>query len=207
MIFDLPPPDPALEIIVASRGYSKGVAQTDGIQVLVRPEVSFGALKLGAYAKNVTSSQYDGEAGVSVGYKKAFGKTELSGSAAVKHLYRADPEVDDVALELNFAATQSWGAFKPRVSITYSPNELAGTGRSAYWEAGSTYQFDKKTSASAGIGIRRRTGGPDYMSFNAGVSRTLGSAFTADVRVYDTSRDELGDNFHRRVVVSLRTRI
>ena len=207
MIFDLPPPDPALEISVASRGYSKGVAQTDGTQVVIRPELSFGPVKLGAYGKNVTSSQYDGEAGVSLGYKKAFGKTEFSASAAVKHLYGAQPSVDDVALELNAAATQTWGKFKPRVSITYSPNELAGTGRSAYWEAGSSYQFDKKTSASAGIGIRRRTGGPDYTSFNAGLSRTLGSAFTADVRVYDTSRDELGDNFHRRVVISLRTRI
>ena len=107
---------------------------------------------------------------------------------------------------MNAAATQTWGRFKPRVSVTYSPNELAGTGRSAYWEAGSSYQFDKKTSASAGIGIRRRTGGPNYTSFNAG-RRTLGSAFTADVRVYDTSRDELGDNFHRRVIISLRTRI
>jgi len=207
MIFDLPPPDPALEISVASRGYSKGVAQTDGLQVVIRPELSFGSIRLGAYGKNVTSSQYDGEAAVSLGYKKAFGKTELGASAAVKHLYGADRNVDDVALEFNAAATQTWGRFKPRVSVTYSPNELAGTSRSFYWEAGSTYQFDKKISASAGLGIRRRAGGPDYTSFNAGLSRTLGSAFTADVRVYDTSRDELGDNFHRRVVVSLRTRI
>ena len=38
MIFDLPPPDPTLEISVASSGYSKGLAQTDGMQVLIRPE-------------------------------------------------------------------------------------------------------------------------------------------------------------------------
>lgn len=207
MIFDLQPPDPALEITVASRGYSKGLAQTDGIQVLIRPEVSFGSLKVGAYGKNITSTQYDGEAGVSLGYKKAFGKTELSASAAVKHLYGAVPGVDDVALELNFAATSSWGRFKPRVSVTYSPNDLAGTERTAYWEAGSSYQIDKKTSASAGIGIRKRTGGPDYTSFTAALSRSLGGPFTAEVRLNDTDRNSLGENYHRRVVVSLRTRI
>ena len=128
MIFDLPPPDPALEISVASRGYSKGVAQTDGIQVVIRPELSFGPVKLGAYGKNVTSSQYDGEAGVSLGYKKAFGKTDFSASAAVKHFYGAQQSVDDVALELNAAATQTWGKFKPRVSITYSPERARGHG-------------------------------------------------------------------------------
>ena len=115
MIFDLPPPDPSLEVSVASRGYSKGLAQTDGMQVLIRPEVAFGSLRLGAYGKNITSNQYDGEAGASVGYRKSFGKLELGASATVKHLYGADPDVDDVALELNFAASRSWGALKPRV--------------------------------------------------------------------------------------------
>ena len=203
MIFDLPPSDPSLEISVASRGYSKGLAQTDGMQVLIRPEVAFGSLRLGAYGKNITSNQYDGEAGASVGYRKSFGKMELGASATVKHLYGADPDVD----ELNFAASRSWGALKPRVSLTYSPNDLAGTGRTAFWEAGSSYQIDKKTSLSAGIGIRRRTGGPDYTSFTAALSRTLGGPFTAEVRLYDTDRDELGENYHRRMVVSVRTRI
>lgn len=207
MIFDLPPPDPALEISVASRGYSKGLAQTDGVQVLIRPEVAFGPLRLGAYGKNVTSPDYDGEAGASVGLRKSFGKAELSASATVKHLCGATPGVDDVALELNFAATRSFGAFKPRVSVTYSPNDLAGTAQTAFWEVGSSYQFDKKTSASAGIGIRRREGGPDYTSYTAALNRTLSGPFTAEVRVYDTNHNELGENYHRRVVVSLRTRI
>jgi hypothetical protein len=207
MIFDLPPPDPTLEVSVASRGYSKGVAQTDGIQLIIRPEVTFGALRLSAYGKNIKSTQYDGEAGASVGYRKTFGKTEIGASAALKHLYAADRNVDDVALELNAAASYSWGKFKPRVSLTYSPDELAGTGRSAYWEAGSSYQIDSFTSASIGIGLRERTEGPDYTSFNAGFSRTFGGIFTADLRLFDTNRSELGDNFERRLVGSVRMRI
>ena len=207
MVFDLPPSDPAMEISIASRGYSKGVAQTEGFQLVIRPEVAFGSVRLGAYAKNVTSDEYDGEAGASIGYRRSFAKTEIGASATLKHLYSAKAEVDDVALELNAAVTFSWGPFKPRISLTYSPDELAGTGRSAYWEAGSSYQIDKKTSASVGIGVRERTRGPDYTSFNAGLSRTLGGAFTADIRLYDTDRSEIGDNYERRLVASLRTRI
>ncbi len=36
-MFDLPPPEPGIEIVVASRGMSKGVAQTEGPQLVVKP--------------------------------------------------------------------------------------------------------------------------------------------------------------------------
>lgn len=207
MFFDLPPPDPSFEISVASRGYSKGVAQTEGIQVLLRPEVSFGPLRVGAYGKNIDSPDLDGETGGSVSFRKTIQEIELSTSATVKHSFGAKAGVDDLALELNAAATYSLGKLKPRVSLTYSPNDLGGTGRTYWWEAGSSYQFDKKTAASIGIGIRERTGGSDYTSFTAGLTRTFGNIFTAEIRLYDTSRHELGVNYERRAVVLVRTRI
>lgn len=206
MAFDLPPPDPSIEFSIASRGYSKGVAQTDGVQAIVRPEVGFGALRVGAYAKNVTSPDYDGEAGVLVGYRQSFGKIELSGSAAIKHLIDPAAGVDEAAVELSVALTRAIGDLKPRVSLTYSPDDLGSTERTAFWEAGSSWEIDKKTTATAGIGIRRRDGGPDYTSFNAGLARTLAGPFTAEVRLYETNRHRLGDYYHRRVVVSLRAR-
>jgi hypothetical protein len=206
MAFDLPPPDPSIELSIASRGYSKGVAQTDGAQVVVRPEVAFGPLRIGTYAKNVTSQTFDGEVGALIGYRKGFGRTELSGSAAIKHLINTVQGIDRSALEVAFAATHAFGDLKPRVSITYSPDDLSTTGRTAFWEAGASYQFGKKTSASAGIGVRSRTGGPDYTSFNAGLTRTLVGPFSAEIRLYDTNKDRLGDYFHRRVVVALRGR-
>lgn len=207
MFFDLPPPDPSFEISVASRGYSKGVAQTEGIQVLLRPEVSFGALRVGAYGKNIDSPDLDGETGGSISFRKEIQKVELSTSATVKHSIAARPGVDDVALELNAGAAYALGKFKPRVSLTYSPNDLGGTGRTYWWEAGSSYQFDKNTAASIGIGIRERTGGSDYTSFNAAITRTFGKIFTGELRLYDTSRHELGVNYERRAVVLVRTRI
>ena len=206
MPFDLPPPDPSIEFSIASRGYSKGVAQTDGVQVVVRPEVAFGNFRIASYAKNVTSPDLDGEVGALVGYKRSFGKTELSGSAAFKHVVNGRPGIDKAALELVGAVTQTIGKFKPRASLTWSPDDLGSTAETAYWEAGGSYQFDKKTSASAGIGVRRRYGGPDYTNFNAGVTRTLVGPLTAEIRYYDTSKDDLGEYYHGRFVAALRAR-
>ena len=206
MPFNLPPPDPSIEFSIASRGYSKDVAQTDGAQVVVRPEIAFGNLRIGSYAKNVTSPDLDGEVGALVGYKKSFGNTELSGSAAFKHVINGNPAVGKAALELVGALTQTIGRFKPRVSLTYSPDDLGSTAETAYWEAGGSYQFGKKTSASAGIGVRRRNGGPDYTSFSAGVTRTLVGPLTAEIRYYDTSKNSLGEFYHGRFVAALRAR-
>jgi uncharacterized protein (TIGR02001 family) len=206
MPFDLPPPDPSIEFSIASLGYSKGVAQTGGVQVVVRPEVAFGSFRIGSYAKNVTSPDLDGEVGALVGYKESFGNTELSGSAAFKHATNGRPGIDKAALELVGAVTQTIGKFKPRISLTYSPNDLGGTVQTAYWEAGGSYQIDKKTSASGAIGVRRRNGGPDYTSFNAGVSRTLVGPLTAEVRYYDTSKNSLGEYYRERFVAALRAR-
>ena len=44
------PPQPSIEIVVASRGISKGLAQTNGPQLVVRPEIAFGKLFVGGYA-------------------------------------------------------------------------------------------------------------------------------------------------------------
>jgi hypothetical protein len=207
MELPLPPPHPSIEFSIASRGYSKGVAQTDGPQPVIRPEVAFGSLRLGAYAKTVTSSEYDGEAGALVGYGTTVGKTDLSGTVALKHLIDPVPGVDKMAIELAVSATRTIGDLRPRVSLTYSPNDLGSTGRTAFWEAGASYQIDKKTVAFAGIGLRRRVGGPDYSSFSTGLSRTLGGPLSIEARIYDTNKHRLGDYYHRRVVFALRARL
>ena len=45
-MIDLPPPDPGVEIVLATRGYSKGLAQTDGVQGIGRVELVFGSVTL-----------------------------------------------------------------------------------------------------------------------------------------------------------------
>ena len=202
----LPPADPAIEISVATRGYSKGLAQTDEAQIVIRPEVAFGPLRVGGYVKNVDSADQDGEAGALIGLKKAFGKTELNGSATVKRIVAPRNGVDRTALELAVSATQTIGKLKPRVSLTYSPDDLAGTRRSAYWEAGATYQVLKQLGVSANVGRRERTGGPDYTSFNAGLTYTIKGPLQADLRWYDTNHSEFGENYKGRAVASLRAK-
>ena len=54
-MFDLPPPNPAIEFSVASRGMSKGVAQTDGPQLVVKPSLGLGSVQLGAAHKFQTA--------------------------------------------------------------------------------------------------------------------------------------------------------
>ena len=201
------PPVPAIEISVASRGYSKGVAQTNGPQVIIRPEVSFGDLRIAGYGKNVTSDQFEGEAGISLTYRRLFGATELAGTTTVKHLLDANAGVDKVAIEFSASLSQSLGALKPRASLTYSPDDVGTTGRTFFWEAGASYQLGRNFSVQAGGGIRARNGGPYYRSLTAGLLGNIGGGFSAEARIYATSRDELGDNYRRRVVFLLRKRI
>ena len=74
MPFDLPPPDPGFEISVASRGMSKGIAQTDGPQVIVRASARSGVLEAGGQWKNVSSDTAWGEAAIFVNANHSFGK-------------------------------------------------------------------------------------------------------------------------------------
>jgi hypothetical protein len=206
-MIDLPPPDPALEIVIASRGYSKGVAQTDGPQIVVRPEVAFGDLKIGAYAKNVTAPDYDGEAGLVLTYKKSVGSFDLSASAGVKRLLAAEDGVDSTGLELTATAARKFGRLGSKVAIYYSPDDVGGTAETFYGEAGLTYELSSPLDAVANVGARSRSGGPDYASFNAGLTYEISRALSADLRWYETSRSELGENYEGRLVLAARVRL
>src|SRR5205085_9118292 len=72
-MFELPPPSPAIEIQLASRGYSKGLAQTAGAQVLIRGELESGPLFAQAQWKNIDTNNAGGEAIVLVGLHRRLG--------------------------------------------------------------------------------------------------------------------------------------
>jgi hypothetical protein len=202
----LPPPDPGIEIILASQGMAKGLRQTDGPQTLVRPEIAFGPAFVGAYAKNVSSPTSDGEAGAQIGVRTRAGGFDVSASAGYKRALAAADGFDDEALEISAAVDRRIGALTPRVSLLWSPDELGGTGRSAFAEAGATLRLAAHTNASAVLGRRERDGGPDYFAFNAGLSQTLAGRITIDLRYYDTDRSGLGEVFRARLVGSVRAR-
>ena len=206
-MIDIPPPDPGIEISIASRGYSKGLAQTEDVQVVARPELGFGPVWLGFYAKNVDSSTNEGEAGPSVGLRIGAGGFDLAASATWKIAIEPHGPLNDDALELFGSVGRRFGPVNARVSVTWSPNDLGSTNETLWAEAGLAYTLRPGTALVANIGRRERDGGPDYTAFNAGLTQTLFGPFSADLRWYDTSRGRRGDAFEGRFVATLRMRL
>lgn len=199
----LPPPVPSIEFNLSSTGMSKGIAQTDGPQVLVRGELSFGALYFAAYGKNVTSPIEDGEGGPLIGVQLTEGGFDLGASLAWKHAINAAPGTDANAVEMSGSIGHPIGRLQPRLSIVWSPDDLGGTGRTVFAEAGASYPLGKTVTASAAVGRRHRSGGLDYTAWNAGLSWAAYKRFTVDLRYYDTDASADPDQPYRpRVVAS-----
>lgn len=208
---DMPVPvtalDPAVEIVVASQGMSKGLRQTDGPQVLGRAELGMGPILIGSYYKNVDSATADGEAGFSVQLRGRSGGFDLAASVAYKFNTGASRQPDRDAIELVASVGRRFGALQPRLSLTYSPDELGGTRESLYIEGGVSMDVAPGATLSASLARRERAGGPDYTAFNAGASYAVASSLTFDLRYYDTAEGAWGANYRPRLVASLRLRI
>lgn len=205
-MMDLPPPDPAIEFVLATRGISKGIAQTDDGQILVRGELGFGDLYFGAYGKNVSSSTSDGEAGALVGLRKTLGGIDWGISATLKHAIDPSPGSDASAVELAASASRRFGRVTPKLSIVWSPDDVGSTGRTVYAEAGASYRLSSMFALSAAAGRRERSGGLDYTAYNAGLSWTPEKRFSVDLRYYDNNRADGGDFYKRRFVLTGRAK-
>jgi hypothetical protein len=202
----LPPPDPGIEIVLATRGYSKGLAQTDGVQGVGRVELGFKAITVSAQYKNISSPTSDGEAAFGIGWKGRAGGFDLGATVNYKRLIELDGQVDPDCWEFIPSVSRRIGPLTAKLSVTYSPNDFGGTGESAWMEAGATWKLDGKTVLVAAVGRRERDRASDYTAFNAGMTRTLFKGVSAELRYYDTGRSELGETFHGRFVAALRGR-
>jgi hypothetical protein len=204
-MFDFPPPDPGIEFVLATRGISKGIAQTDDGQLLVRGELGFGDLYLGAYGKNVSSSSADGEAGATIGLRKTIREFDLASSATWKRAINPTPGSDVNALELAASVSRRFGRISPKVSIVWSPDDVGSTRRTLFAEAGASYRLNTAFAFSAGVGRRERSGGLDYTAYNAGIAWTPAKPFTVDLRYYDTNRSD-ADPYKARLVLTGRAK-
>lgn len=205
-MIDLPPLDPAIEIVIATRGMSKGLAQTNGPQIVGRAQVAAGDYSIGGQYKNVTSSGADGEWSAFAGFGAKARGFNLRAAIAYKILVGADAREDSDAVEISASAARPLGPVAARISLVYSPDDLGGTRSSLYAELGASWEPAKGTAVSANAGRRTRGGGPDYISFNGGLTQTLSGNFTADFRYYDTGESELGTAYRGRFVASLSTK-
>jgi predicted porin len=201
-----PPPVPAFEFSLASRGISKGLAQTDGPQFVGRAELSAGPLYVGGLWKNVTSTTAKGEADLSIGVRTKAAGFNLAGSATARFATSAVQGADNEALELSGSVSRKMGRLTPQFSVTWSPDDLGPARRSTYAEASAAYGFSPRTSVSLAIGHRDRQNGPSYTAFNVGVTHTVGRHLTADLRYYRTNKHDLGYTYQPGLVASVRAR-
>ena len=204
MIFDLQPPDPGIEFVVASRGMSKGIAQTEGPQALIRPYVQLGPVQVAAQWKNLTSPVAGGESSAIVSVAPKVGKFQFGGSVAYKLLTGVHGPTDNKSWEFTGNVTRKFGKLSLRVNAIYSPDDLGSAERSIFVEGGPTLEIGKNTRISGAIGRRDRVNGDDYTAFNAGIAQTLFKGVTLDGRFYGNNQSDLGEFFEDRLVVSAR---
>ena len=200
----LPLLDPALEIALASEGMSKGIAQTENGQIVIKPSLTLGPAQFGAQWKNIDSPAAEGEAAAFANLAKSIGRFQLSGGIAYKWQTGVHGRVDSTSWEFTGGATAKFGKLSLRTNAIYSPDDLGAARRSIFVEAGPSYEFGKGFRASAAIGRRHRVDGPDYTAFNAGIGYTLVKQLSLDVRYYDTAQSDLGRAYEPRVVGTMR---
>jgi hypothetical protein len=150
-MWDLPPPDPGIEIVVASRGMSKGIAQTEGAQVVPKAFVQFGQVQVGGQWKNVSSAVADGEAAAFVNYTPKLGPYQLTVGAAYKFQTGVDGDTNDESFEFTTAVIRKVGRLTLRLTAIYSPDDLGSARRSLYVEGGPSFEADSSTRVSASI--------------------------------------------------------
>lgn len=203
--FGLPPPDPAFEFSIASRGMSKGIAQTqDEPQAILKASGKSGPLEIGGQWKNVTSTSAKGEAAIFLNASHTLGKLRINGGAAYKFQTGVSGNPDSDSFEFTAGANLGLGRLSLRATAIYSPDDLGSAGQSLYVEGGPAFEITKTIRLSGNVGRRERDGSPDYTSFNLGVTKTIARSIALDARYHDTVQSELGRQFKPRVVVSAR---
>ena len=205
-MFELPPFDPGIEIVAASQGMSKGLRQTDGAQIVIRPELALGPFFVGGQYRNLDSPSADGELWGLAGLRGEAGGFALAASIIYKRWIATNGRPDRDAVELHGSAARPIGPVTARLAVHYSPDDLGSTGASLYVEGGATLRIAAGTDLLAHASRRERDNGPDYTAFNAGISHNILRHFTAELRYYDTSRSGVDDTYRGRLVASLRMR-
>lgn len=203
MAFDVPAPVPVLEISFANRGMSKGIAQTEGPQIIARGYVRAGAVQFGAQWKNVNSHSAGGEAAIFATGKRRLGSLQLSAGISYKLQTGLHGAGNQRALEFSAGVARKLGALTLRTTLVYSPDDLGSARKSLFVEAGPVIQLVKGWTASAALGRRERQGSPDYAAFNLGIGKDI-EGCQVDLRYFNTDRSELGANYHARIVGSLK---
>lgn len=181
---------------------SKGLRQTKGPQLLVRPRLGAGPLYLGAQLKNLDEPA-DAELLTHIGAKGRLGGFALDANLQLK-LVVGLGQGDKGALELSAAASRRVGPVEWRLQLFASPDDIGPTGRSVYAQASAAIILPGRIELSGAVGRRERRSGVDYASFNLGLSREVDRVLTLDLRYHDTAESGRGVIYRGRLVASAR---
>lgn len=200
MPFDAPPPAPAVEIVASSSGTSKGLRETDDLQVRADVRVDIGDARFGVNFKNVDGVGGEGQAYAKV-TKDVMGFT-VTGTGTYKRNSDVVAGYDAQAFEGAVSLARAIGPVATSVTATYSPNDLGLTGESLYVEGAAGLAVADGTVLSAGAGKRWRENGLDYTAWNVGVVQNVAKNVKVDVRYFDTNQQ--GWAYAERVTASVR---
>ncbi len=203
-MWDLPPPDPGIEVVVATRGMSKGVAQTEGPQLIARPFIKLGPVQVGTQWKNVSSAVAGGEAAAFANVAPKLGDFQLNLGVAYKFQTGVREPTDDKSWEFTGSVVRKFGKVSLRIAAVYSPDDLGSAERSIFVEGGPTVEIGKSTRSSGAVGRRARIKGDDYTAYNLGGTRTVFKGVTVDARYYGTNRSDISELFDDRFVATAR---
>jgi hypothetical protein len=203
-MWDLPPPEPGIEVVVATRGMSKGVAQSEGPQLVARPFIQLGPVQAGMQWKNVSSAVAGGEAAAFANVAPKLGDFQLNLGVAYKFQTGVREPTDDKSWEFTGGVTRKFGKVSLRISAVYSPDDLGSAERSIFVEGGPTVEIGKSTRISGAVGRRDRIKGDDYTAFNLGVTQTIFKGVSVDARYYGTNRSDISELFEDRFVATAR---
>lgn len=206
-MIDLPPAQPHFEIVAASEGMSKGLAQTEGGQPLGRIELASGDISVGAQLKNISSPSADAESAAFIGLRRRAGRLEIGGSVSYKRWLWTSGPGDGEAVEFGLTASRPVGPVRPRVILAYSPDELGSTGASLFADLNISARLSQRWSLGVCLGRRERALAADYTAFNAGATLEPDRRFAIDLRYYDSDRSGRGRAYAPRLVLSLRARL
>lgn len=200
----LPPLMPVFEISLASQGLSKGILQTKDPQVIPHVSLKGKEFQLSAQWKNIDANNAKGEASVALGWSRRTRLAEVSLAAAYKLLTAHHGAGSRRSVEFTGGLSRKFGKVGLKASVVWSPHNT-GTGKpSLFVEGGPSLDLPLSFKASAAAGLRKRSGAPDYATFNGGLYRPIGKNLTLDVRYYGTDSGEHGETYRDRIVASVK---
>jgi hypothetical protein len=206
-MFDLPPPNPSLQVEVATTGMASGIAQTRGPQLIVSGGLDFTKFSLAAYAKNVASSTgtVKGiEAGLSINATRTVAGFQLNPSILVKRRFGMTADGDATEVDFGLVAARTFAPFTASATVIYTNDLFGAAERTLFLDSTPQWQARKGTALSGSFGRRIEESGNDYTAFNLGVTQSVGRHIQLDLRWYDTAQSELGYNYRGRVVAYVR---